>query len=253
MGGMKQGRSRRASVNPVAPTLNVVDVGVDSVHSRRARAAMAGHVGDPVAALAAMSDPDPSVRLLGFGALARLDLLDQDRAVTGLNDPDTRVVRRVIESVAAIPHGGYFPLDPLDPLNPLDSALVSLLAGTDDAVSETAAWALGERYQQTEFGPQTSLPATVQKTIVEALSNAAVDHADALVRESAAAALGAIGLPEGLPAILRATKDKATVRRRAVLALASFDGPEVTAALERARSDRDWQVRQAAEDLLREQ
>ena len=54
----------------------------------------------------------------------------------------------------------------------------------------------------------------------------------------------------GLGAILAATSDKATVRRRAVIALAPFDGPDVQDALERARSDRDWQVRQAAEDLL---
>jgi HEAT repeat protein len=64
------------------------------------------------------------------------------------------------------------------------------------------------------------------------------------------AALGAIGDPAGLPAILAGMSDKATVRRRAVLALAPFDGPEVLEALERARTDRDWQVRQAAEDLL---
>ncbi len=41
------------------------------------------------------------------------------------------------------------------------------------------------------------------------------------------------------------------MRRRAVLALAPFDGPEVDAALQAALGDRDWQVRQAAEDLLR--
>jgi len=40
------------------------------------------------------------------------------------------------------------------------------------------------------------------------------------------------------------------VRRRAVLALAPFDGPEVDEALRTALEDRDWQVRQAAEDLL---
>jgi HEAT repeat protein len=44
-------------------------------------------------------------------------------------------------------------------------------------------------------------------------------------------------------------QDKPAVRRRAVLALASFDGPGVEEALERALVDRDWQVRQAAEDL----
>ncbi len=43
--------------------------------------------------------------------------------------------------------------------------------------------------------------------------------------------------------------DKATVRRRAVIALAAFDGPEVDAAIAGALQDRDWQVRQAAEDL----
>jgi hypothetical protein len=53
-----------------------------------------------------------------------------------------------------------------------------------------------------------------------------------------------------LAAILQATTDKPAVRRRAVLALAPFEGPEVDVALERARHDRDWQVRQAAEDLL---
>jgi HEAT repeat protein len=63
------------------------------------------------------------------------------------------------------------------------------------------------------------------------------------------AALGSIGDEAGLPAILAATHDKATVRRRAVLALAPFEGAAVDEALSRAREDRDWQVRQAAEDL----
>jgi hypothetical protein len=40
------------------------------------------------------------------------------------------------------------------------------------------------------------------------------------------------------------------VRRRAVLALAPFTGPAVDAALADALQDRDWQVRQAAEDLM---
>jgi hypothetical protein len=40
------------------------------------------------------------------------------------------------------------------------------------------------------------------------------------------------------------------VRRRAVIALAPFAGPDVDAALAAASQDRDWQVRQAAEDLL---
>ncbi|MET0422024.1 MAG: HEAT repeat domain-containing protein [Acidimicrobiia bacterium] len=48
---------------------------------------------------------------------------------------------------------------------------------------------------------------------------------------------------------MHATRDKPAVRRRAVLALAPFDGPDVDAAITAALDDRDWQVRQAAEDL----
>ena len=81
--------------------------------------------------------------------------------------------------------------------------------------------------------------------------------ADPLVRESCVAALGAIGDERGLDAILAATSDRPPIRRRAVLALAPFLDPghpragEIDAA-RRALEDRDWQVRQAAEDLPRD-
>ena len=85
---------------------------------------------------------------------------------------------------------------------------------------------------------------------MEMLSTIALDHDDALCRESAVAALGAIGDSRGLESILQATQDIATVRRRAVIALAPFEGQAVSDALEVALTDRDWQVRQAAEDIL---
>jgi HEAT repeat protein len=85
---------------------------------------------------------------------------------------------------------------------------------------------------------------------VRALAVLVVDNDDPLVREAAVAALGAIGDPAGLPAVLRATRDRPTVRRRAVLALAPFEGAAVEDALAAALTDPDWQVRQAAEDLL---
>ncbi|MCU1449313.1 MAG: hypothetical protein JWP02_1483, partial [Acidimicrobiales bacterium] len=70
----------------------------------------------------------------------------------------------------------------------------------------------------------------------------------------AVAALGAIGDRRGLAAVLdAAASDRPAVRRRAVVALAAFDGPDVDAALHHALTDRDWQVRQAAEDLLAEE
>ena len=64
------------------------------------------------------------------------------------------------------------------------------------------------------------------------------------------AALGAIGDPAGLPAVIGALDDKPTIRRRATVALAGFDDPRVEPALQKSAEDRDWQVRQAADELL---
>jgi HEAT repeat protein len=117
-------------------------------------------------------------------------------------------------------------------------ALVVLLADADAWVADAAAYAIGEH-------PRPGARA------VSALVESASGHADPLVREAAVAALGAIGDPATLPTILRACDDKPAIRRRAILALAAFEGPEVELRLQRALEDRDWQVRQAAEDLLR--
>ena len=73
---------------------------------------------------------------------------------------------------------------------------------------------------------------------------------DQLCREAAVASLGAIGSPLGLETILAALKDKPAIRRRAVIALAAFEDPRVDEALKKSLDDRDWQVRQIAEDLL---
>jgi HEAT repeat protein len=116
--------------------------------------------------------------------------------------------------------------------------LAPLLEDGDPAVVEAAAWALGER------GASSA-------DAVEDLVAVAGGHDEPLCREAAVAALGAIGDERGLPAILdAAAKDRPAVRRRAVVALAAFDGPDVEATLRNALEDRDWQVRQAAEDLL---
>jgi HEAT repeat protein len=86
--------------------------------------------------------------------------------------------------------------------------------------------------------------------VIAHLGLAATSHDDALVREAAVAALGAIGDPSALPMVLIACDDKPAVRRRAVLALAAFDGEAVEARLRQALEDRDWQTRAAAEQLL---
>jgi HEAT repeat protein len=118
----------------------------------------------------------------------------------------------------------------------LEVSLSEALRDSDSSVVEMAAWACGER-------------PPVSDVDLACLIELAADHRDALVRESAVAALGAIGDQRALPVILRATSDKPAIRRRAVIALTAFDGPEVDAAFARALEDRDWQVRQLAADL----
>jgi len=198
---------------------------------RRRRAARAGHDGDIATARALLRDPDPGVRAIALGALARLGALDAEELVVAIGDPDRAVRRRALE-VAARSHPD---------VAEVWVAVLDALADTDETVAEVAAFTSGERAE--------AAPDARPADLVALLAAVATSHDDALCREAAVAALGAVGDPAGLPAILSATHDKATVRRRAVISLAPFDGPDVDEALQRARDDRDWQVRQAAEDL----
>ena len=198
--------------------------------ARRQAVALAGHQGDERTARAGLTDPDATVRATALGALARLGAVTDADLDLAIADHDPVVRHRVAEVIPATVTAG------LDRANAL---LRSLLADQDAGVVEVAAWACGEI---TDADPAT----------IADVCALATGHRDALVREAAVAALGAIGDAVGLPAILAATTDKPAVRRRAVLALAPFDGPDVEAALARALTDRDWQVRQAAEDLLAE-
>jgi HEAT repeat protein len=188
----------------------------------RRSAALAGHAGEEPTARELLRHGSGAVRATALGALARMGRLTAADAVLALGDPDPEVRRRACE--AAVPLA--------------DVDLVPALADPDSTVVETACWALGER------GEEAGRPA------VAALSQVATSSADALCREAAVAALGAIGHDDGRPAVLAAMEDKAAVRRRATLALAAFTGPEVDRALHTALTDRDRQVRQAAEDLL---
>ncbi len=182
---------------------------------------MAGHAGDAATALAHVDDPDDLVRASALRALQRCDRLSTHVLADGIADPAPTVRRTAAELAASHPGADLEPL----------------LADPDATVVEVAAWALGE------WGAAAA-------GTVASLSELATGHADSLCREAATAALGAIGHPTGLAAVLEALHDKATVRRRATIALAAFDGPAVDAALERCLDDRDWQVRQVAEDLL---
>jgi HEAT repeat protein len=201
------------------------------VSDRRRRAALAGHTGDAAGARALLADPDPAVRATALGALGRLDQAAPADLVSALADPVAAVRRRACQ--VAVTVAGV--------------DLVPLLDDPDAGVVETAAWALGERADPEASGAGAGPEAG---EIVRRLSQVATAHDDPLCREAAVAALGALGDERGLAAILAASRDRPAIRRRAVIALAPFSGPEVDAALAAAVADRDWQVRQAGEDLL---
>ena len=198
-----------------------------SALDRVARVVVAGYRDELDLIEAGFADPAPEVRAAALGALARASTGDHERnAATWLKASRDRnpTVRRRAALTA--------------PLLGLASAeLVSLLTDTDDRVVEAACFAAGE-LEPADHG------------VVSRLMSIIESHDDSLCREAAVGGLGSLGVPEGLPGILRSCGDKATVRRRAVLALANYDNDEVTAMLRHMTTDRDLQVRQSAEDLL---
>jgi HEAT repeat protein len=196
---------------------------VGSVGPTRRDVAIAGHQGDEQTARAGLSSGDPAVRATAVGALERLGALSDHTLAALLADLEPMVRRRAAEVAAT--HSSV--------------SLLDALADVDTRVIEAAAWACGER--------EVADDATLERLITLAGGDP-----DALVREAAVAALGAIGDERAVAVIVAAVADKPAVRRRAVLALAPFvdDGrPDVDSALQRALGDRNWQVRQAAEDL----
>jgi len=194
---------------------------------RRRQVIAAGHAGGIERARRSLDDPDPVIRAAAVGALARSDGLNVSDIAHALGDESNQVRRRATHAAVAVRGKGS--------KSELFTLLVTALADPDPIVAVNAAWFLAERRVRSAVGP---------------LATMAGDHVDVRCREAAVAALGAIGDPLGLPVVVHALNDKATVRRRATVALAGFDHPDVEPALRRAAEDRDWQVRQAAEELL---
>ncbi|MEI6701141.1 MAG: HEAT repeat domain-containing protein [Actinomycetota bacterium] len=168
------------------------------------------------------------IRVAVLGALHRLRALNVEQVLTAVQDVDPRVRKRGLELACVVTGRGV--------KTSLIEGVRTCLSDPDPLVVDAACWALGERRARSS---------------VPDLITCSSDHQDPRCREAAVAALGAIGDPLGLPAILDRLHDKPAVRRRVVVALASFEGSDVDAALEQCRVDHDWQVRQAVEMLER--
>jgi HEAT repeat protein len=186
---------------------------------RRVEAASSAFRGDVGVARRRLVDADARVRAAAFGALVQLGAVRADDVARALHDPDPVVRRRTCELAANAPAADY----------------TLLLADPDPSVVEAASYAIGE------IGDRSALIA---------LSDVATAHRDPLCREAAVAALGALGDPDGKAPVLAALADAVAIRRRAVVALAAFEGADVDAALRACLSDRDWQTRQAAAEIL---
>ncbi len=242
----------------------------DSGITRATRFAELGHQGNLTTAnrsqleQAVVNDPDPRARSAALGALFRAESIEiLNSKIT--NAPvriKTQALMEIWLSAASDEHAVVrkrtAELGPimarveiaLGTDNTPDKSqaksqagvvvtLIDLLNDDEITVVEATAWALGE-------GIESGTP---NAAAVAALVRTVTGHDNALAREAAVAALGALRDPVGLPAILIACGDKPAVRRRAVLALAPFTGNEVDQAIETATQDRDPQVRQAAEIL----
>ena len=168
------------------------------------------------------------MRATALGALERLAALTDGELEQALGDTDPIVRRRAAE-LAARHHG-------------VD--LLAVLGDDDPSVAEAAAWACGERED-------------VSDAVLTTLVDLATSGHEPLVRE-----VGGRRTRQRWGTSADSTRSSPappTSRRsgaRAVLALAPFVGPdharagEVADALQRALTDRDWQVRQAAEDVM---
>ena len=174
-----------------------------------------------------LQSPVARRRVLALRGLVRQQLVTSDDWIRALGDADVDVRREALNQIAHAEIGD----------DEIFAALVALLGDEDALVVDGAVFALGEHL---------FVGAVDQMCVI------ATSHEDARCRESAIAALGAIGDDRARPAILAALDDKPPVRRRAIVALSNFEGPDIDEALARASEDRDWQVRAAVNQLGRD-
>jgi HEAT repeat protein len=166
-------------------------------------------------------------RVLALRGMVRQNLVTSDDWQRALRDPDVDVRRETLNQIA---HAEITD-------DEIFASIMNLLSDEDALVVDGAVFALGEH---------------LFVGAVEQLCVIATGHEDARCRESAIAALGAIGDDRARPAILAALDDKPPVRRRAIVALSNFEGSDIDEALARASEDRDWQVRAAVNQLGRD-
>jgi HEAT repeat protein len=192
---------------------------------RLLRAGFRNEPSDDDFVVSSLDDVDARTRVLALRAATRRQLMDVARWTRALDDVNVNVRREALAQLAY-----------QDVSAELFVEIRGALNDDDPLVVDAAVFALGEQHD------------------LDALSAIVViarGHEDARCREAAVAALGALGDDQGLEAVIAALEDTAPIRRRAIVALSNFEGPDVEAALEKAKTDRDWQVRAAVDQLTK--
>ena len=192
----------------------------DAISNSLFEVAIAARRGEVSTILAKAQSPHGQVRAAAIKALSGDDDIVIETIEKAFSDPDSAV--RVAAAYAAIPRPR---------LN-----VTALLRDSNPEVVETACFAAGEIAEDSN------------RKLLEKIASA---HPEATCRESAIAALGVLGNTGSLEIIIAALDDKPYIRRRAVVALAAFDDLRAEEAIKKCLLDRDHQVRQLAEDLLR--
>jgi HEAT repeat protein len=250
-------------------TGTTIDGLTSDIAQARRRAIVAGRTGDRESATALLDHHEPAVRQAALGALAADGRPDTRLIVDALGDSAWTVRRRACELAGRLaisagdedrdgnPSGDDGSGATMNTgLGAVIDKLVVTLSDSEPLVAEAAAWALGElapiardgHADSRSLAPDSAAYNSLACT--DGLADMATRHVDPLCREAAVAALGAIGEPSSLESVLSALGDKPPIRRRATIALAAFNDTRADDALKACLKDRDWQVRQAAEDLL---
>jgi len=177
--------------------------------------------------VAFMQDDDATLRRMAITALTP-DQADADFDSLKLHVTDSSAAVRA----ATAEKMGYCNERSMDPLETLGHDV-------DPTVREAVATAYGE----------LAIPQAVPWLI-----DASLDDEDRHVKEAAVAALGAIGDPGAIDALLEIMRGgPPQVRRRAIAAITVFDDDRIKPAIQRAALDRNPGVREAAEMVVGKQ
>ena len=169
---------------------------------------------------AGLSDPNGRIRAAAITSMHRLGALNRENIEAALQDEAIEARLAAVRASVQLP---WFSLK------------AHLGREQNPLVLESIIFAIGEK-QELDAYPQ--------------LCEIATDNTDALCREAAVAAIANFQREDSLEVLIKASQDKPAIRRRVAIALAGLDSPGASALLQKLSTDRDWQTRQIAQEIL---